>query len=351
MKTVLNSITHSMLAGTAAGDVPEFIHLLPAGTFTGVDGRGPYELGDVDKLMAASLPVGRKLPVDINHSIDLLNGTGKETPAVGWIVALEGREDGVWGKVEWTAKGEQTLADKAYGFVSPVFTSHAAKPRRVVQLLRASLTNDPNLQLTALHTRDHSQTDGDPAMDEELRKALGLPETADEAAILAALEAAVAASTGAVATMSRVATAAGLQAGATADEVVTALQARTATGDDAEKVELRDQVKDLSTRLTTLVNTHAKARAETVVDKAIEDLKIVPTLRDRFIIRHMKEPADVEAEIKLMPSLNSGGLGNRRMVEEGGASLSDADDTVCNLMGLDPAKYAETAKQLKKETH
>lgn len=143
MKTVLNSITHSMLAGTAAGGVPEFIHLLPAGTFSGVDGRGPYELGDVAKLIATSLPAGRKLPIDINHSIDLLNKTGKETPAVGWIVALEGRDDGIWGKVEWTAKGQQALADKEYGFVSPVFNAYAAKPHRVVQLLRASLTNDP----------------------------------------------------------------------------------------------------------------------------------------------------------------------------------------------------------------
>ena len=188
-------------------------------------------------------------------------------------------------------------------------------------------------------------------MDEDLRKALGLPETADEAAILAALEAAIAASTGAVATMSRIATAAGLQAGATADEVVTALQARAGAGDDAENAQPRDQVKELNTRLTTEVNARANERAVTAIDKAIEDGKLVPALRDRFITRHMKDPADVEAEIKLMPSLNSGGLGNRRMVEEGGASLSDADDTVCNLMGLDPVKYAEAAKQLQKETH
>lgn len=351
MKTVLNSITHSLLAGTAVGEVPEYIHLLPAGTFSGVDGRGPYELGDTQKLIAASLPAGRKLPVDINHSIDLLNGTGKETPAVGWIVALEGRDDGVWGKVEWTAKGQQALADKAYGFVSPVFTSHAAKPHRVVQLLRASLTNDPNLQLTALHTRNHSTTDGDPEMDEELRKALGLPETADQAAILAALTTRLNASTAAADLMTRVAEAAGLTKDATADEVVTALQARKSTGDDAEVADLREQLKQLNTRLTTTVNAHAKERAESVVDKAIEDAKIVPALRDRFINRHMKDPADVEAEIKLMPSLNSGGLGKRRMIEDGEPPLSDADDAVVAMMGLDPKKFAETAKDLNKETH
>lgn len=352
MKTVLNSIIRSLHAGTAAGEVPKFIHLLPAGTFSGVDGRGPYDLGDVEKLMAASLPAGHKLAIDINHSIDLLNGTGEETPAVGWIVALEGREDGVWGEVEWTAKGQQAVGGREYGFISPVFTTSAAKPHKLVQLLRASLTNDPNLKLTALHSRNHHLNHGDPEMDEELRKALGLPDAADQAAILAALNAKLAASTGAADLMSRIAEAAGLTKDATGDEVVTALQSRKAKGDDETEIaDLRKQVRELNTRLTTTVTTHAKEKAETVVDRAIEAGKIVPALRDRFIDRHMKDPADVEAEIKLMPSLNSGGLGKRRMIEEGEPALTEADDAVVAMMGLDPKKFAETAKDLNKETH
>lgn len=352
MKTVLNSITRSLHAGTAAGEVPKFIHLLPAGTFSGIDGRGPYELGDVEKLMAASLPAGHKLAIDINHSIDLLNGTGEETPAVGWIVALDGREDGVWGEVEWTPKGRHAMENKEYGWVSPVFTSLAAKPHRLVQLFRASLTNDPNLKLTALHSRTYPLNHGDPEMDEELRKALGLPETADQAAILAALTTKLNASTAAADLMARIADATGLKKDATADEVVTALQSRKLKGgDETEIAELREQVKTLNSQLTTTVTTHAKDRAETVIDKAIEDGKLVPALRDRFITRHMKDPADVEAEIKLMPSLNSGGLGKRRMIEDGETALSDADDEVIAMMGLDPKKFAETAKGLNKETH
>ncbi|HEV2501614.1 MAG TPA: phage protease [Mesorhizobium sp.] len=351
MKTVLNSITHSLLAGTAVGEVPEFIHLLPAGTFSGVDGRGPYELGDAQKLIAASLPAGRKLAMDINHSIDLLTSEGEETPAVGWIVALEAREDGIWGKVEWTEKGRHAVAGKEYGFVSPVFTSLTAKPYRLVQLLRASLTNDPNLKLTALHSRNHSLNHGDPEMDEELRKALGLPETADQAAILAALTTKLNASTAAADLMSRVAEAAGLKKEATGEEVVTALQARAASGDDAEKAELREQVKQLNSRVTTLVTTHAKDRAETVIDKAIEDGKLVPALRDHYIARHIKDPADVEVEIKLMPSLNSGGLGKRPAVETGDGTLAADEAVVCEMMGLDPKAFAQTAKEIAKEMH
>lgn len=341
MNTVLNAFTHSLSAAVADGDVPEYIHLLPAGTFSGIDGRGPFALGDVAKLIAASLPAGRKLPIDVNHAIDHLSGTGQQAPAVGWIVALEARADGVWGKVEWTADGQSLVAEKKYGFISPVFNALKAKPHRVLQLLRASLTNDPNLTLTALHERSN----GEPSMEEELRLALGLPETADQAAILAAVTSAHSASTA----MVTIAKAAGLGEDAEADAIVTALQERS--GDDDEKADLREQVKQLNTRLTAEVTTNARQRAEAVVEKAIEDGKLVPALRDRFITRHMKDPADVEAEIKLMPSLHTGGLGKRRVVEGDDTGLSDTDAAVCEMMGIDPKEFARTAAEIQKEVH
>lgn len=343
MNTVLNAITHSLSAAAGDGEAPEYIHLLPAGTFSGADGRGPYQLGDVAKLIAASLQAGRKLPIDVNHAIDYLAGTGQQSPAIGWIVALEARADGVWGKVEWTKEGAELVGARKYGFISPVFNASKSKPHRLLQLLRASLTNDPNLTLTALHSKT---TNGDPSMDEELRKALGLPETADQAAILAAVTSAHSASTA----MATIAKAAGLAENAGADAIVTVLQER-AGGDDDEKADLRKQVKELNTRLTTEVTTNAKQRAEAFVEKAIEDGKLVPALRDRYVTRHMKEPADVEAEIKLMPSLHTGGLGNRRAVDGDADGLSDTDAAVCEMMGLDPKEFAKTAAAIQKEVH
>ncbi len=344
MYTVLNAITHSLSAAASDGEAPEYIHLLPAGTFSGADGRGPYQLDDAAKLISAFKRAGRKLPIDVNHAIDHLSGTGQQSPAVGWIVALEARADGVWGKVDWTKDGASLVGEKKYGFISPVFNTPKKPPYRVLQLLRASLTNDPNLTLTALHERQN----GDPSMDEELRKALGLPENADQAAILAAVTSAHSASTA----MATIAKAAGLAETAGTTEIVTALQARAAAGDDdAEKAELREQVKQLNTRLTTEVTTNAKARAVAVVEKAIEDGKLVPALRDRTIARHMRDPADVEAEIKLMPSLHSGGLGNRRAIEGDADGLSDTDATVCEMMGLDPKEFAKTAAAIQKEVH
>lgn len=335
MQTALNSFTQPLDGVPSA---PEWVHLVPAGSFAGVDGRGPYELSDAAKVIASSMLPGRKLPIDINHSIDHNASKGGDTPASGWIVAMEARADGVWGKVEWTANGRSQVESKAYGYLSPVFLHTKAKPHKVLQLLRAALTNDPNLVLTALHNRT-----GESDMEKELREALGLPETADQAAILAAVTAAHTASTA----MATIAIAAGAKNGATAAEIVTAINTRKSGDDDAAT--LREEIKQLNTRLTTAVTDAATTKAVTVVDKAIDDGKLVPALRDRFIARHMKDPADVEAEIKLMPSLNAGGLGKRRVIETAEGELQGDDAAVCELMGIDPKAFATTAKAIAKE--
>lgn len=336
MQPLLFSIVQPLGAGD--GDVPEFIHLVPAGIFAAQDGRGPFTNDDPAAVIAASM-VGRKLAIDVNHAIDKRSDKGEEAPAVGWVVALETRADGIWGKVEWNAAGRAKVAGKEYGFISPVLVHSKGKPHRVTRILRASLTNDPALTGLASLNTNHS---GDPAMEAELRAALGLAEDADQAAILAAVTSAAAASTA----MTKIAKAAGLQESATGDEIVAAFTAR---GDATEVTQLRDQVKTLNTQLTTLVTNTAKERATAFVDQAIADLKVVPALRDHFIARHVKDPAEVEAEVKLMPSLNGGGFGNRRQVD-GDAQLTDSDTEVCAQMGLDPKKFAETSKLLQKET-
>src|SRR5690606_33685627 len=90
------------------GGAPEWVHLLPAGgTLTTADRRGPYKVGDYTALMAASLKEGEKLVLDECHSTDLAAPKGLPAPARGWIVALQLRDDGIWGQVEWTEEGRK----------------------------------------------------------------------------------------------------------------------------------------------------------------------------------------------------------------------------------------------------
>jgi phage I-like protein len=129
--------------------VPEWVHLVPAGTFSGADGRGPWSVPNPAAVIAASM-TAQRLPVDENHATDLASPKGEPSPARGWIVEMQTRPDGIWGRVDWTETGRRIMAEKAYRFISPVFM-HDAKGV-VSRILRVALTNTPNLpQLKALN--------------------------------------------------------------------------------------------------------------------------------------------------------------------------------------------------------
>jgi hypothetical protein len=134
----------------AAFPLPNWIHLLPAGQFEGIDGRGPYQAADPAAIVARSMARGR-VPVDENHAIDLAAPRGEPSPARGWIVEMQPLPDGVWGRVDWTPTGETIVRSGAYRSISPVFTHNSSKS--VTAILRASLTNTPNLmQLKSLNS-------------------------------------------------------------------------------------------------------------------------------------------------------------------------------------------------------
>lgn len=340
--------THVLALNAAGGDAPEWLQLLPATSFAGVDGRGPYEAPDAGALVSRFQAAGRRLPIDENHSIDLAGKAGHPSPARGWVVELQGRADGVWGKVEWTEAGRALVQGKDYGFISPVFLHSRAKPYRISSIERVALTNDPNLPfLKSLHSKNEDQT-----MLEELRKALGLPETADETAVIGAVKSTHSASAGLAATIVRIAEAAGVAKDTGADDLVKAVQSRgtptpapASSATETENADLKAQLVSLQTQLTTLATNGAREKAETVIDGAIQAGKIVPALRDHMIARHMRAPAEVETEIKHLVSLNAGGLGGRRP-PDAGKTTTPEEDQVAAMMGVDEKAYAETAKAL-----
>jgi phage I-like protein len=333
---------HLVALNSTDAAAPDWLHLLPSTAFKGVDGRGPYAAPDADALIGLFDAEGRKLPVDENHAIDLAGKSGHPSPARGWIVELQSRIDGVWGRVEWTPEGQSLVTGKAYGYLSPVFSYSMPKPYRVEKLMRVALTNDPNLNfLTSLHSRQET------AMLEELRKALGLPETATEADVLATVASTHAAHQTNTALMAQIREASGLDATVTGDALVVALQSRgKSTQVEAENAALKTQMVSLQAQLTSIVTDTARDKAATTIEAAIAVGKIVPALRDHMVSRHMKNPTEVEAEIALMPSLNAGGLGGRKISDTGDAGLSEEDRKVALMMGFDEKTFGENAKAL-----
>lgn len=291
----------------ADGTAPEWVHLLPAGTIRTNDARGPYTVASMSAL-AAGLKDGDRLPIDECHAIDRAAPMGLPAPARGWIVELQARDDGLWGRVEWTDEGQRLMEGKAYRGLSPAILHDKAK--NVLAVLRASLINTPNLVgLTALHSEDNTMD-----WKAKLIELLGLDGNADDAAIETALH--------------------GKMDGAKAlcSEDVLALPAVIA---------LQSQVADLTTQLNTVTDAQSRGGAETFVDAAIAAGRVgLKPVRDEYIALHMKDSAQAEKLIGAMPVLKGSTITGDLAPGSDEGNLEAVDHQVMALFGVDEETYA-----------
>lgn len=329
------------------GAAPEWIHLLPAGEIMTGDGRGPYRVADAQAVIAASLQAMAGAGViDENHATDLAAPRGEAAPARGWIKELQAREDGIWGRVEWTAAGARLVKGRAYRGISPAV--HHRKDGTIEAILRASLVNLPNLRgLTALHQEETSM-----GFMEKLRKALGLPENADEATVLNAVSTPSTALQSAQAeALGPIAVKLGLQAGADQAAVLAGIEqlaTKAASGDSQEIITgLQSELATVATELKTLKDAGAKKEAEAFVDGAIKAGRVgVKPMRDRYVSMHMEKPAEIEELINAMPTLGAGNVVVPSIppAKNGEISLNAEQRSVAKMLGIDPKDYAETLK-------
>ncbi len=312
----------------SAGGVSDWIHLLPAGPITTHDGRGPYHIASMQALIERTSQRGSgasgtlRLPVDECHSTDKAAPLGLPAPARGWIVALEARADGLWGQVEWTGEGRRLIEDGAYAGISPAILH--SKSGEVQELLRASLTNTPNLRgLTALHSEDE-------IMDwkAKLIEMLGLDAASDDAAIEAAMRAK-------------------MDGGGVSTHAVL---------EHPSVLALQSQVTSLTDELAALRDGAKRHAAETFVDGAIAQGRVgVTPLRDDYITLHMENPARAEALIGGMPVVKAGAVIEGDAPQAGGASalaaLGAEDRQVMQLFSLTEDEYRarQEALGLKKD--
>lgn len=349
--TLLMATHAAPLAGDAAGLAPEWVHLIPAGAFAGRDGRGPYVLKDAEAVVAASIRQGLDAVIDYDHQTDLsaVKNVGGTAPAAGWITALEARADGIWGKVEWTDKGAAAVAAREYRYISPVFL-HTRKGE-VKAVLRAGLTNNPNLHLTALAAQETKlQSEGDD-MEEllaELAAALGLPEGSDQAAVVAGVTALATSANAATTAIATMAQAAGVEPANDPAETATAVQAAvTAMGKrgtgapDPNKFAPIEVVTSLQAQVKTLMDE----RAAGVVDQAIKSGKVPPANRDWAVAYHAKDPEGFASFLEGQPAILMPGAKPGARVETGDGALDADDMAVCSAMGLTPEEFTAMRKK------
>lgn len=370
---------------------PEWVMLMPAGLVELNDGRGPFH-ADAAAVAAATRQRlgGRHMPLDFDHSETRPAAvrTGAPVPAAGWVTELEARADGVWGRVQWTEAGAEAIRSRAYLYISPFF---AFRPdRRVVAIINAGLVKSPAIDMARLAAAQDLHTkETDMDLEQELRTALGLPDDADGAAIVAAvshgaslLRAAsggnalpamlddLIRSTGA--TTAQLGEAAGIEAGTVSQilrgeitcppmerlqgfarvlgvpvrrlveaartdgcpfEDEAAARTVTASPDPAQFVPMA-QFVELRDSLAALQAERAQERAERAVAAASEAGKIAPAQREWALAYAQRDPTGFEDYVAAAPVIAAAAVLTGRQPPGGGGALTPFEESVRQSLGL-----------------
>ncbi|RWO83942.1 MAG: hypothetical protein EOS18_03610 [Mesorhizobium sp.] len=384
MQTALAALISAALASTHSTALTPadadgtWLQLTPSGTFSGRNGQGPWVTGDkasMEQIVANTRQYAGStdLAIDYDHQtvFGAIPGVGGTAKAAGWVKELQARDDGIWGRVEWTAAAAIAIKRKEYRYLSPVFF-HEKTTGRVLALRMAGLTNTPNLDLVAVAasalfplnnpTGDSMEkilaalglakgTTEDSVVaaintmqtsSKAIAKAAGLAESANQGEILTAVNSIVADRT-------KLATAAGLAADAKGDDIVTAVQSAIAGKVDPTKFVPIAMVTELQGDLKKLREDLTSDKATEAVNSAIEAGKIAPAQKEWALGYAKADLKAFDTFVGNAPVLTASQVREAKRPASENAGLSDADIAVCNAMGLDPKKFAETLK-LNKET-
>ncbi|TDQ40970.1 phage protease [Tepidicella xavieri] len=232
---------HASSPSVAADAPPEWVELIPAGDFSGRDGRGPYRL-DAEAVLKAFAAGGIDLPIDYEHQSLEAEAKAGPVPAAGWIKELEVRDGALWARVQWTPRAAELIAAREYRFLSPVFRH---KQGRVVALAGAGLVHYPNLDLNPVANRQGDAM-SDPIDLAPIAEALGAPADADAAQLVAH---------------------------------AASLRRRADSPDPAEWVPM-SQHKAVADELARLQAEVARQKAEAAVSEAMRAGKLAPALKD-----------------------------------------------------------------------
>jgi phage I-like protein len=287
-----------------SANAPDMVHLLPLGDIKGRDGRF-FRLVDAARVALNSLSQGMDLVIDYEHQGD----TNPETqtgpiPAAGWIKELVARDDGLWGRVEWTARASELIAKKEYRYLSPVF-QHLADGT-VTRLRGAGLVHRPNLELTALASQQDTQED---TMTEattlsQIAASLGLDDNTDGQAILDAI-------------------------------------ARLVSQPDPSKFVPIAALKEAIQGKLNAVSTNSEREAETKVSEAMSNGYLSPAMRGWALALCKQSPASFDGFIaSAIPQFEHffqpSQLGSRPPQQSRVADNSSEALAICAQLGLKP---------------
>lgn len=285
-----------------SGDGDGWYHLLPAGEFSGRDGRGPYLNDRPEAIQSAFADWGMPLAIDYHHQSENAENQSGLVPAAGWGHEIGIRDGAVWTRIEWTPAAQQAIANKEVMYLSPVF-DYDARTGRVLRIVMAGLTNTPNLDLESLTS--HAQGGPMDELVERICYVLNLPLTSTPPEIMAHVQRVVdylGGQGGAAATeeaMQQAANALGLAADAKWPDIARAAASRLDAGRFVPKAEF----ERVSHELETLKQATAAAEVETAVREAMQARKILPAQQEVMRALASRDPEGFKAFIAAQPEI------------------------------------------------
>lgn len=338
-----------------AGEPAKVIHLLPMGEFTARDGRAWIVDGKdhAEAVIAASRAYAgaQDIMVDYDHQsvFAARPEVGGQAPAAGWVdpASLEVREDGIWGSVAWTPKGDEKLRAKEYRYVSPYFGSDK-QTRRVTRIFNVALTGKPALHELAAVAAVEDQGIFTPMDLTKLAQALGLQADATFDQILAAINDLRNDQNALSTHLQGAAAALGLAVSAKGEEVVAAAQtAQAAKGAafDPTKFVPIETYNALSTQFTALQGGQVEEKATAAVNDAIKSGKVVPANRDWALGFAKKDLAGFQSFVGNQPAI----LGERTDTAAtkpgaAGAGLEPHEERILTLSGVSRDAFIKAKK-------
>ena len=320
-------LRHALAFEISANGENGFVQILPAGVFTCLDGRGPFELDAAiaTQIIAWFEGIKNDLAFDYEHQSLYAEKNGQPAPAAGWLKRLEWRAGlGLYGYVEWTEKARAMIKAREYRYVSPVF--YTAKKGRLLPYLGVpALVTNPAIDGMAeaiAASSDAPQNVLNPPesiiMDlKQLLVLLGLAETATEAEAIAKIKA--------------------LLSPANA-----AANAATAASVDMSKFVPVAAVQELQTKVAELHAANAKRDTAELVASAVAEGKLhTPQLQawaaslapDALRVFLASAPA-----IPALASMQTQAASNQQ-TPAGTATLNDAERQVCTRLGLTDQQF------------
>lgn len=299
---------------------PKTITFIPApdasGRVAGVDGRS-WIVRNAARIVAA---FDRPRAITENHAGQLQAPKGGPAPAYGWMSNPRVVADGsITVDVEWTPRGIAALNSRDYRYFSPEF-AFSKDGGEILAIVGGSLTNDPNFPQLALNAEQYQEQQ---PMFKAIAQALGITETADEAACLVAINS------------------------LKSDKQI-ALNAAQAP--DASKWKPAAELDAALTRATTAetaLNTMKSQQQEADIAKTIDEAqaagKVIPATRDLYLAMCRQDGGleKFKAALPSMPVIGTAAVDPNKKPEvaTNAAGLTADEVAICSSMGLTHEQY------------